>query len=167
MCVIFHAAFTWKTVSQPLLPFSLESSFQSLIQYTTPDVDATLYHQLVGKLLYLTHTHPNLSFTIGLVAQFMHQPHESHWKAAKIIIQYIRGTVQFGIHYSVGASPSLIGFTDYDWVGDPDDRKSTAGYVFTLGLGPITWSCKKKSAISLSSVEEKYHGVVEASKEAM
>ena len=61
----------------------------------------------------------------------------------------------------------LIGFTDSDWAGDLDDRKSTAGYVFTLGSGPITWSCKKQSVISLSSVEAKYHGVIEASKEAM
>ena len=61
----------------------------------------------------------------------------------------------------------LIGFTDSDWAGDPDDQKYTAGYVFTLGLGPITWSCKKQSAISLSSAEAEYRGVVEANKEAM
>ena len=61
----------------------------------------------------------------------------------------------------------LIGFTDSDWAGDPDDQKSTAGYVFTLGSGPITWSCKKQIAISLSSAEGEYHGAVEASKEAM
>ena len=61
----------------------------------------------------------------------------------------------------------FIGFTDSDWAGDPDDRKSTTGYVFTLGSGPITWSCKKQSAISLSSAEAEYGGAVKASKEAM
>eukprot|EP00253_Pinus_taeda_P031346 PITA_31346 len=65
------------------------------------------------------------------------------------------------------ASPLLVGFTDFDWVGDPDDRKSTTGYVFTLGSGPITWACKKQSAISLSSAEGEYRGVVEASKESL
>eukprot|EP00253_Pinus_taeda_P012734 PITA_12734 len=65
------------------------------------------------------------------------------------------------------ACPLLVGFTNSDWAGDPDDRKSTAGYVFTLGFGPITWACKKQSAISLSSAEAEYCGVVEASKEAM
>eukprot|EP00253_Pinus_taeda_P002826 PITA_02826 len=65
------------------------------------------------------------------------------------------------------ASPLLVGFTDSDWAGGPDDRKSTAGYVFTLGSGPITWACKKQGVISLSSTKAEYHGVVEASKEAL
>eukprot|EP00253_Pinus_taeda_P003361 PITA_03361 len=65
------------------------------------------------------------------------------------------------------ASPLLVVFIDSDWVGDLDDRKSIAGYVFTLGLGPITWACKKQSAISLSPAEAEYHGFVEASKEAL
>eukprot|EP00253_Pinus_taeda_P002291 PITA_02291 len=134
---------------------------------TSPEVDATLDHQLVGKLLYLTHTRPDLSFAVGLIARFMQNPHESHWKAAKRILRYVRGTVQFGIHYSAEASPLLVGFTDSDWAVDLDDRKSTAGYVFTLGLGPITWACKKQSAISLSSAEAEYHGAVKACKEAL
>eukprot|EP00253_Pinus_taeda_P026931 PITA_26931 len=120
-----------------------------------------------GKLLYLTHTRPDLSFAVGLVARFLQNPRESHWKAAKRILRYVRGTVQFGIHYSAKAAPLLVGFIDSDWVGDPDDRKSTAGYVFTLGSGPITWGCKKQAAISLSSAEAEYRGAVEASKEAL
>eukprot|EP00253_Pinus_taeda_P006225 PITA_06225 len=122
---------------------------------------------LTGKLLYLTHTRPDLSFAVGLVARFLQNPRESHWKAAKRILRYVRGTVQFGIHYSAKAAPLLVGFTDSDWAGDPDDRKSTAGYVFTLGSGPITWACKKQTAISLSSAEAEYRGAVEASKEAL
>eukprot|EP00253_Pinus_taeda_P016571 PITA_16571 len=65
------------------------------------------------------------------------------------------------------SSPLLVGFTDSDWAGDPDDRKSTTSYVFTLGSGPITWDCKKRATISLSSVEAEYRGAVEASKEAL
>eukprot|EP00253_Pinus_taeda_P013260 PITA_13260 len=67
---------------------------------------------------------------------------------------------------SAKASPLLVGFTDFDWAGDPNDQKSTASYVFTLGSGPITWAYKKQSVISLSSAEAEYHGTVEASKEA-
>eukprot|EP00253_Pinus_taeda_P034392 PITA_34392 len=148
-------------------PSPFLSGFKIPISCNSPKVDATLYRQLVGKLLYLTHTRPDLSFVVGLVAWFMQTPRQCHWKAAKRILRYVRGTVQFGIHYSAQASPLFIGFTDSDWAGDPDDRKSTAGYVFTLGLGPITWACKKQASISLSSAEAEYCGVVEASKEAL
>eukprot|EP00253_Pinus_taeda_P004608 PITA_04608 len=148
-------------------PSPFQSGVKLSVNCTSHEVDATLYRQLVGKLLYLTHTRPNLSFVVGLVARFMQTPHESNWKEAKRILRYVRGTVQFGIHYSAEASPLLVGFTDSDWAGDPDDRKSTARYVFTPGSGPITWACKKQVAISLYSAETEYRGVVEASKEAL
>eukprot|EP00253_Pinus_taeda_P029542 PITA_29542 len=122
---------------------------------------------LVGNLLYLTHTRPDISFDVGLIAWFMQKPHESHWKAAKIILHYVRGTIQFGIHYNAEAYHLLVGFTDSDWAGDPDDWKSIVGYVFTPGYGPITWDCKKQSTIYLSSAEVEYRGVVEANKEAL
>jgi hypothetical protein len=63
----------------------------------------------------------------------MQTPHEIHWKAAKRILCYVHGTFQFGIHYSLGGTPLLVGFTDSDWAGDLDDRKSTTSYVFSLG----------------------------------
>eukprot|EP00253_Pinus_taeda_P028262 PITA_28262 len=148
-------------------PSPFHSGVKLSVSCTSPEVDATLYRQLVGKLLYLTHTRPDLSFAVGLVARFLQNPRESHWKAAKRILRYVRGTIQFGIHYSAKATPLLVGFTDSDWAGDPDDRKSTAGYFFTLGSGPITWACKKQAAISLSSAEAEYRGAVEASKEAL
>jgi hypothetical protein len=124
------------------------SPFQSGVKLsatcTSPEVDATLYRQLVGSLLYLTHTRPDISFVVGLVARYMKTPHEIHWKEAKRILHYVHGTVQFGIHYSSGGTPLLVGFTDSDWADDPDDQKSTAGYVFSLGSGPVTWACKKQ-----------------------
>jgi hypothetical protein len=135
---------------------------------TSPEVDATLYRQLVGILLYLNHTCPDLSFVVGLVARYMQTPHESHWKAAKRILLYFHGTIQFGIHYSSGGTPLLVGFTDSDWADDPDDWKSTAGYVFNLGSGPVTWDCKKQLAyIALSSAEAEYQAAVNASQEAL
>ena len=73
------------------------SPFQSGVKIsatcTSPEVDATLYRQLVGSLLYLTHSHPDLSFAIGRVARYMQTPHESHYKAAKRILRYIRGNI--------------------------------------------------------------------------
>ena len=119
-------------------PSPFQSGVKLSLTCTSPKVDATLYHQLVGNLLYLTHSRPDISFTVGLVARYMQHPHESHWKVAKRILQYIRRIVQFGINYSTVATPLLVGFTNSDWAGDPDERKSTAGYVFTLASGPIT-----------------------------
>eukprot|EP00253_Pinus_taeda_P008167 PITA_08167 len=150
-----------------LAPSPFQSRAKFLVTCTSPEVDATLYYQLVGNILYLTHTRPYLSFVVGLISRFMQSPHESHWKLAKRIIHCVRGIVQFGIHYSAEASPLLVGFTDSNWVGDLDDRKSTAAYVFTLVSRPITWACKKKSVISLCSVEAEYLGTMEASKEAL
>jgi hypothetical protein len=88
----------------------------------------------------LTHTRLDISFVVGLVARYMKKPHESHWKAAKRILRYVHGIVQFGIHYSLGGTPLLVGFTNSDWASDLDDWKSTTGYVFSLGLGPVTWA---------------------------
>eukprot|EP00253_Pinus_taeda_P013071 PITA_13071 len=113
------------------------------------------------------HTRPDLSFVVGLVARFMKTPREIHWKATKRILRYVRGKIQFRIHYSAKASPLLVGFTESDWAGDLIDWKSTVGYVLTLGSGPITWACKKQGAIYLSSAESKYRGAIEASKEAL
>jgi hypothetical protein len=97
----------------------------------------------------------------------MKTPHEIHWKEAKRILRYVRGTIQFRIHYSSGGTPLLVGFTDSDWTSDPDDHKSTAGYVFSLGLGPVTWACKKQQAIALSLAEAEYRATVNASQEAL
>jgi hypothetical protein len=116
--------------------------------------------------LYLTHTHPDISFAVGLVSRFSQDPHESHWKESKRILKYIWGSTKFGIQYTSGAS-QLEGFTDSDWVGSVDDQKSTSGFVYHLGSAPIAWSCKKKSTIALSSAEVEYHVVVLASQEVL
>jgi hypothetical protein len=129
---------------------------------SSPHVNPSLYQQLIGSLLYLTHTHPDMSFAIGLVSRFSQDHHESHWKVAKHNLRYIQGTANFGIQYSYGAS-KLVGYTDFDWVGSVDARKSTSGFVYCLGSAPIAWSCKKKSTITLSSVEAEYRVAVLAS----
>jgi hypothetical protein len=81
-------------------PSPFQSGVKLIATCTSLGVDATLYRQLVGSLLYLTHTCPDLSFVVGLVSQYMQTPHGIHWKAAKRILRYVWGTVQFRIHYS-------------------------------------------------------------------
>jgi hypothetical protein len=146
----FHMKYSKPTPS----PF--QSGFKLATTCTSPKVDYTLYRQLVRILLCFTHTHPDLSFVVGLVSRYMQTPHESNWKATKRIHRYVWGTIQFGIHYSSGGTPLLVGFIDVDWVGDLDDQKSTAGYVFSHGSRPITSAYKKQHAIVFSSAEVEY-----------
>jgi hypothetical protein len=93
----------------------------------TPLVDNTLYKNLVGSLLCLTHSIPDLSYAVGVISRFMQDLYELHWKVVKHILRYVHGTIIFGIHYPVESTLDLIGFTDYDWAGDNIDRKSTFG----------------------------------------
>jgi hypothetical protein len=119
----------------------------------TPLVDNRLYRQLLGTLLYLTHSRPDLSYAVGAVSRFMQEPHELHWKDAKRILRYIQGTITFGIHYSTNSTLDLNGFTDSDWAGDNIDHTPTFGYSLSLHSEPIRWSSKKQAAISLYLVE--------------
>ena len=119
----------------------------------TPPMDCTIYRQLIGSLLYLTHSRPDICYAMNAVSRYMQQPHDLHWKASKRILQYIQGTRTYDIHYAADSELELVGYTDSDWAGDSIDRKSTSGYVFMFGGGPICWSSKKQAAIALSSAE--------------
>jgi hypothetical protein len=130
-------------------------------------VDNTLCKQLVGSLLYLTHSRLDLSYAVGAVCRFMQEPHELHWKDAKRILRYVHGTITFGIHYETNYTLYLIGFTDSDWAGDNIDHKSTSGYSLSLSSSPICWSRKKQDSIALSSAEAEYRGVVNITIQAM
>jgi hypothetical protein len=92
----------------------------------------------------------------------MQEPHELHWKDAKSIIWYIKGT-HYAIHYSSYGHTNLVGYTNSDWAGDIDDHKSTYGYVFHISFGLVVCSSKKQDSSALSSIEAKYQGVVNAS----
>lgn len=129
---------------------------------TTPLVDSTLYRQLVGSLLYLTHTRPDISYAVGVCSRYMKEPHELHWKATKRILRYVKITSSFGIFYAADCPLSLIGYIDSDWVGDGSDRKSTSGYVFNFSSSPFFWSSKKQSTIALSTTEAEYRGAANA-----
>ena len=116
-------------------------------------VNNTLYRQLIGCLLYLTHTRPDICYAVSVASRYMDQPHDIHWKAAKRILNFVQGTRTHGIFYKAKSDLDLIGFIDSDWAGDSTDRKSTSRYVFMLAKGPIIWSSKKQCAIALSSTK--------------
>ena len=96
-------------------------------------VDSTLFKSLVGSLRYLTITRPDIMYGVGLVSRYMETPKESHWLAAKRILRYIKGSLNLGLFYAYGENAKLESYSDSDWGGDQDERKSTTGYVFYLG----------------------------------
>lgn len=97
----------------------------------------------------------------------MSAPKADHWISAKRVLCYVQGTPEYGLLYTQSSDPTLSGYTDSDWVGSVDDRKYTAGYVFSLGFGVVTWNSKKQQAIALSSTEAEHQGAVKASCEAV
>jgi hypothetical protein len=122
------------------------------------------YRSLVGVLHYLTFTRSNISFSVHQVCQYMSTPTTIHLAAAKRILRYIRGILYHGIAFTPGPI-QLSAYTDADWAGDPDDRRSTSGYLVYLGSNPITWSAKKQPTVSRSSIESEYRALAIASAE--
>ena len=120
------------------------------------EVDSTVYKQMVGSLMYLTATRPDLMFIVSLISRYMERPTESHLLAAKTALRYIKGTVSLGMFYKKGGSEKLVGYTDSDYAGDQDDRKSTSGYVFLMSSGAISWSSKKQPVVTLSTTEAEF-----------
>ncbi|CAA0809608.1 cysteine-rich RLK (RECEPTOR-like protein kinase) 8, partial [Striga hermonthica] len=108
---------------------------------------------MIGSLLYLTASRPDICFSVGLCARYQAAPKESHIKAVKNIIKYIGGTTKYGLFYSADTNLHLAGYCDADWA---NDRKSTSGGCFYIGSNLVSWFCKKQNCISLSTTEAEY-----------
>jgi hypothetical protein len=130
-------------------------------------VDATLYRSLVGNLLYLTATRPDIMFAASLLSRFMHSPSHFHFAAVKRVLRYIQGTTSYGIRFCRKSIVKLIDFCDSDWGGCVDDMKSTSGYAFSLGSGVFSWSSKKQQSVAQSSVEAEYISTAIATSQAI
>ncbi|XP_074301007.1 secreted RxLR effector protein 161-like [Silene latifolia] len=137
-----------------ITPMNINEKLQK--QDVTGPADESLFRSIVGGLNYLTHTRPDIAFSVSKVSRFLHCPTKQHLGASKRILRYVAGTAYKGIHYDMSSRFSLIGYTDSDWAGDLDDRKSTSGSVFLLGSGAVTWSSKKQDIVALSSTEAEY-----------
>jgi hypothetical protein len=147
----------------------------------TPPVDATLYRMLVGKLLFLTKTRPDLTYAVSVVSRFMQNPQEAHLQAAKHILRYVRRYPDLGLFFKQGEENRLCGYTDADYGQDIDDRISVGAYIFYLGNSPISWNSKKQSSTSKkqsstskkqsstsrSSCESEYRALAQCSCEAI
>jgi hypothetical protein len=110
-------------------------------------VDATGYRKLIGSLMYLVNTRPNICFVVNTLSQFMVEPTSVHWIGAKHVLRYILGSVDYGLDYVRGDEVSLVGYTDSDWAGCATNRKSTLGCCFGLESGLVSWYNRKQKSM--------------------
>ena len=122
--------------------------------------DATLDRQLVGSLIYLTITRPDISYAVHVVNQFMAAPRSPHYAVVLKILRYLKGTIFNGLHFSSHSSLTLHAYSDADWAGDPTHHRSTTGYCFLLGDSLISWRSKKQTIVACSNTEAEYRVLV-------
>ncbi|KAE8732732.1 hypothetical protein F3Y22_tig00001750pilonHSYRG00022 [Hibiscus syriacus] len=159
-----------KPVSTPLANhFKLSSEQCPKTDKEAENMAKVSYSNAVGCLMYaMVCTRPDLAHAVSQVCKYMSKPGKQHWDAVKWIFRYLKGTVGHGIVFgSQRDNPLVVGYVDSDYAGDLDNRRSTTGYVFTLGGGPICWKSTVQSVVALSTTEAEYMAAAEAAKEAL
>ncbi|PNX95813.1 retrovirus-related Pol polyprotein from transposon TNT 1-94 [Trifolium pratense] len=126
---------------------------------STPHENITEYRALVGKLLYLTSTRPDIAFPVQQLSQFLDAPTSLHFKAAHKVLRYLKGNPGTGLFFPRNSSLQLSGFSDADWGGCPDSRRSITGYCFFIGQSLVCWKSKKQLTVSKSSSEAEYRAL--------
>jgi hypothetical protein len=121
-------------------------------------INPTAYRSVIGSLRYIVNTRPDLAYSVGVVSRHMEAPGREHWGAVKRILRYLKGTIGYGCKYERGAElkPVLLGYSDSDFAGDPEDRKSTTGVIYFVGTSLVTWASQKQKIVTLSSCEAEY-----------
>jgi len=132
-----------------------------------PLSNPSLYRRLVGSLVYLTVTRPDISYAVHQVSQYLSAPRSTHYAAVLRILRYLKGTLFHGLFYSAQSPLVLRAFSDADWAGDPTDRRSTTGYCFLLGSSLISWRSKKQTHVARSSTEAEYRALADTTSELL
>ncbi|XP_019168356.1 PREDICTED: uncharacterized protein LOC109164057 [Ipomoea nil] len=144
-------------------PMSLVTSITAT---ESPVLDDPMpYRRLVGSLMYLLITRPDLSFVVKRLCQFIHKPTKDHWAALKRVLRYIHGTQNLGLRLTTTSSPVVHVFSDFDWAGCSLDRKSTTGYAVFLGPNLVSWVSRKQRTVARSSTEAEYKAIIDAAAE--
>jgi len=147
------------TLSTPAIP---EATGHQISKPTSREE----YRSLVGSLIYLSViTRPDIAFAVGRAGQFMENPTEANMIAAKRILRYLQSDKKLGLTYSTTGSPTLEAYADADWGGCHTTRRSTTGYIFTLGGAAISWSSKRQQTVALSTAEAEYMAASSATQE--
>ena len=125
------------------------------------------YLSLVGSLMYaMICTRPDIAYAVGVVSRYMSNPGKKHWEAVKGIMRYLKGTK--GMRICFGSKEACVdGYTDADYAGDMDKRRSTSGYVFMFIGGAMSWQSRLQNCVSMSTTEAEYIAAAEACKEAL
>eukprot|EP00253_Pinus_taeda_P001650 PITA_01650 len=139
----------YKFVTTPM-----ELNFKKLYESVVgPDLGNPFeYRQLVGALMFLVNSRPDICFAVNTLSQLVVELHHIHWIAAKNLLRYLWGTITYGLRYTVGN----VRFHDYSDEGSVVDHKSTSGCCFSLGSTSISWISRKQKSVSLSTVEAEY-----------
>lgn len=143
-----------KPISSPLDPNHRLSLTKSAL---LPDPER--YRRLVGRLIYLSVTRPDLSYSVHVLAQFMQSPQQDHWSAALRVVRYLKGNPGQGILLRADCDLHLYGWCDSDWASCPLTRRSLTGWFVQLGNSPISWKTKKQHTVSRSSAEAEYRSM--------
>jgi transposase InsO family protein len=151
-----------KPVDTPMIP---NVKLEAYADHTPTNVDR--YQRLVGKLIYLAHTRPDIAYAVSVVSQFMHSPKEEHLEAVLRILRYLKGTPGKGIVFRKNSHLNVCAYSDADWAGCPIDRRSTAGYFAFVGGNLVTWKSKKQNVVSRSSAESEFRGMANATCELL
>jgi hypothetical protein len=128
----------------------IETKLNLLVDTLSELVDATLYRQIIGSLMYLANTIPYICLIVNTLSQYLVEPIRVHLVVAKHVMRYLKGTSNFGLCYNGDHEFRLVGYTDSNWAGSASDRKSTSGCCFSMGLAMSSWKSRKKYIISLS-----------------
>ncbi|KAF7834575.1 Retrovirus-related Pol polyprotein from transposon RE1 [Senna tora] len=128
--------------------------------------DVTMYRKLVGSLIYLTSTRPDISYAVGVMSRYMQNPKKPHLEAVRRVLRYVKNILGYGILYKKDGDCKLGGYCDADYAGDHDTRRSTTGYVFILGYGAVSWCSKRQLTVSLSSTEAEYRAAAAGTQES-
>ncbi|KAL1213897.1 Retrovirus-related Pol polyprotein from transposon TNT 1-94 [Cardamine amara subsp. amara] len=129
--------------------------------------DVTKYRSIVGGLLYLCASRPDLMYASSYLSRYMAKPLKRHYQEAKRVLRYVKGTTEYGVQFKSTQEPELVGYSDSDWGGSVEDKKSTSGYVFTLGSAVFCWNSNKQKTVAQSTAEAEYIAVCAATNQAI